>query len=51
MIKSVSSFKFSKEEKIKPIKSETPGPGHYKIPCSIADAPSYVNTNSEFKRI
>lgn len=36
------SFKFSKDEKLKNVKSFTPGPGTYKVPCSISNVPVYT---------
>lgn len=31
----------------------TPGPGHYKVPCKVADVPRYSmpNRNEEFKYV
>lgn len=47
-LKSSTGFKFSSDKKNKPIKSQTPGPGHYQIPCSIAHVPQYMVPNSKF---
>jgi len=49
LIKSGSSIKFSRDEKMKPIKNNIPGPGQYHIPCSIVDVPNYVLPNTDFK--
>jgi len=47
--KSNFSYKFTREAKNKPIKSDIPGPGHYHIPCSIVDVPKYYFPDSDFK--
>ena len=39
--KSLPSFKFGSEKRGNLIKNDIPGPGQYKIPCTIADVPSY----------
>lgn len=49
-----TGFKFSTDSKNKPIKSDTPGPGAYKIPTSICEPQdryiaSSAKMNLEFK--
>jgi len=47
------TFKFTKDEKMKSLKSFSPGPGYYKIPCSMVDVPRYVGGKfvEEFKYV
>jgi len=42
-----SGYKFSQDPKLKRVKSGTPGPGHYKIPCSVVDVPRYLGGQFE----
>ena len=51
--KFIIGYKFSKEEKLKNIKSDTPGPGAYHTPCSIAHNPSFKGGkfNEEYKYV
>lgn len=43
-----NSYKFGKDEKLKPIKNVTPGPGQYKLPCSIRDVNDYDTKDGIF---
>lgn len=43
------SFKFGTERRDKSIKSGTPGPGQYKIPCSIVDVPTFFRNTGGFE--
>lgn len=38
-------FKFGTEKKGFTIKNDTPGPGQYKIPCSMVDVASYSRSH------
>ena len=42
--------RFGKDKKLKPAKEETPGPGHYLIPCSMIDVPGYQTVGGSFDR-
>lgn len=43
-----NSYKFGIDGKLKGVKSETPGPGQYKIPCSIRDVNDYDSKEGNF---
>ena len=45
------SFTFSKSQRMKIIRSKTPGPGFYNIPSSFAVTPDYVGIKNEFRNI
>jgi len=47
LAKKENGFKFSKDPKMKWGKSQHPGPGHYKIPCSMVDVPRYMGGKFE----
>ena len=47
-ISSVITLKFGKDSKNKPNVSETPGPGQYKIPCSIRDVNDFQKVGGKF---
>ena len=43
------SMKFGKEKRNDNFKNNTPGPGHYKIPCSFRDVPRYISSTGNFE--
>jgi len=43
--RSTPAFKFGSEKREWIAKNETPGPGQYKVPCSMVDVPTYLRTN------
>ena len=49
--KNNKSFTFSKSQRMKNIRSKTPGPGFYNIPSSFAVTPNYVGIKNEFRNI
>ncbi len=48
-LRTSNGFKFGQDDKNKPVKSDTPGPGQYHIPCSIVDIPRYMNSGGKFQ--
>ena len=54
-LKHGGGFKFSTDVKSKPIRNNTPGPGAYRVPTSIAETPErYISSstgkfNQDFK--
>lgn len=46
--KVTNQFKFSNDTRFKKDKNEIPGPGQYKIPCSIRDVTGYNETGGNF---
>ena len=44
-----NSIKFGTEKRDWKIKSDTPGPGQYYIPCSMVDVPRYTRGGSSFQ--
>jgi hypothetical protein len=46
-----TGFKFSTDAKDKPIKSDTPGPGAYRIPTTIGETPDrYIASSAKFNQ-
>lgn len=46
-MKKKRNVEFGKAQRFKETKSETPGPGQYRIPCSIREIPNYTNGKFE----
>lgn len=40
------SFRFGNDKRLKPAENGTPGPGQYRIPCSMVDIPKYTMTGT-----
>lgn len=47
IIKASPSYGFGTGSRDKSNKGSNPGPGHYHIPCKVADVPRYLNTKQE----
>ncbi len=45
---SLPSFKFGSEKRGAIAKNDTPGPGQYRIPCTIADVAAYSKSGNGF---
>jgi hypothetical protein len=43
------SFRFGTEKRDQKLKNVTPGPGQYRIPCSMVDVANYQRTSSGFQ--
>lgn len=46
--KSEAKYSFGKDKKFKGQNNETPGPGQYKIPCSIVDVNEYTRAVGKY---
>lgn len=49
--KRIHTIKFTKNEKKKDKRFQTPGPGSYNIPCSFANTPYYQSINNKYRKI
>ena len=47
----IHTIKYSKTQKKKDNKFQTPGPGSYYIPCSFANTPDYQSISNKFRKV
>ena len=50
-VKKVKALKWSKTQRFKSIRSKTPGPGFYKVPCSFGNVPGYSGIDNSFRNV
>ena len=47
----IKALKWSKTPRMKNIRSKTPGPVFYKLPCSFGNVPTYSGIDNEFRNV
>ena len=47
----IKALKWSKTPRMKNLRSKTPGPGFYKLPCSFGNVPSYSGIDNGFRNV